>query len=215
MEMYIPVFLGVAVSYLIGSIPTAFIVGKAHGLDIREHGSGNVGATNVYRVVGKAWGILSLILDALKGFIPVFFAPYLIEQAALPADQLQMIFGVTAILGHMFPVWLKFRGGKGVATGLGVMLGLIPAPTLSALGIFIVTVALSRMVSLGSILAAASLVALYPVFYSVEATLPRFIFVGIIVLFIIFKHKANIRRIIRGEELKISFKKSKPEEETK
>ncbi|RME93475.1 MAG: glycerol-3-phosphate 1-O-acyltransferase [Candidatus Hydrogenedentota bacterium] len=210
--MDIVLVLGIISSYLLGSIPFSFLIGKAKGIDIRLHGSGNVGATNVFRVVGKAWGILALFLDLLKGLIPVLAIRLLLPNSEA-LHTYQMVFGLFAILGHTFPVWLKFKGGKGVATGLGVMLGLVPEATGIALVIFIVTVILSKMVSLGSILGALSLVISYPFLYSVEKSIPRLVFITVIVIFIVYKHKANIVRILKGEELKISFGKKKEETE--
>ncbi len=195
--------LGVAIGYLLGSIPTGYLIGKWKGIDIREHGSGNIGATNVWRVLGKKYGIPTLIMDALKGFLPLwiletFFISPMPLSVAIPA-----ILG--ALLGHMYPIWIRGRGGKGVATGLGALLYIIPYAVVVGVVVFLVTVFFSKYVSLGSMLGAISVVFAYVFFYGLggENTL-FFWFLVFIALYIIYRHKANIKRIIKGEESRIS-----------
>src|SRR5438046_4064321 len=142
-------FLLVLFGYLLGSIPTGYVLGFLAGVDVRKAGSGNVGATNVARVVGKRQGLLTLVADAAKGFIPVFVS----AQFGLSATVIGFV-GVAAFLGHLFPVFLKFQGGKGVATALGVFLGLAPLASLILILIFTVVVLSSRLVSLSSMTAA-------------------------------------------------------------
>ena len=196
-------------AYLLGSIPTGYILTQAlKGIDIREQGSGNFGATNVYRVVNPAAGIVVLILDIAKGLIPVIlFGDFILaRQPGLDPVLLCLILGVAAICGHNWTIFLRFKGGKGVATTAGVLLGLslkIPSLGLIAglsLGVWVLVVAISGFISLGSIIAACSL----PVFMVVfDQPLNLTIFAAALCLFVIFRHKSNIRRLLRGEEGKI------------
>ncbi|HSG06888.1 MAG TPA: glycerol-3-phosphate 1-O-acyltransferase PlsY [Longimicrobiales bacterium] len=188
-----------ALSYLLGATPTSYWVGKAfHGLDLREHGSGNLGATNSFRVLGWKSALPVMIVDVGKGFIPVWLFPQL---AAGPFGW-TLAFGGAAVVGHMFSLWVGFRGGKGVATSAGVFLGLAPWSVLGALAVWLVAVFASRMVSLASISAAVTL----PFFVWL---LPHRGGVGLVVftvalaLTVIWAHRSNIRRILRGEESRI------------
>ncbi len=185
-------------AYLLGSIPTGLIFAKAKGIDLRATGSGNIGATNVARTLGKKIGIIVLILDALKGAIPVaaLFSLNYHEQEAY----LLTATGIAAISGHCFPVWLRFKGGKGVATSLGVFLVTAPIATAIAVGIFIAIVVATKIVSAGSGTASITLpVAMHFLGHSWPA-----ISMAIAVTFIVLvKHRANFARIVRGEENKI------------
>lgn len=203
-------------SYLIGSIPFGYLAGKLiKGVDIREHGSRSIGATNAARVLGRHYFPIVLFLDASKGFGccvgGLLLSRYLLNP---PEADLALFAGLGALLGHFFSVFLKFKGGKGVATGLGVVLVLSPMPgdwlpltAFCALGVFFVVVLLTRMISAGSIAAGPSL----PVFYAIwlgdavtEApSLGRLAFFCLIALFLVVKHRSNIRRIIKGEESRI------------
>ena len=187
-------FLALALSYLLGSIPTGLWLGLwFRGVDIRESGSKNIGATNTMRVLGKPLGATALTADILKGLIPVVAIARL-----SPADvQLPMLCGVAAILGHSFSIFLTFRGGKGVATSAGVFLGLATWSTLIAVAVFAGIVATTRMVSLGSVGAAASM-AISVWFFPLSVVI-RVVAVLIAVL-IVVKHRANLRRIVKGEE---------------
>lgn len=199
--------LVILLSYLLGSIPFGYLIVRWNGGgDVRETGSGGTGATNVTRRAGKGAGLLTLALDALKGALAVILA-----RALLAED-----FGVNlhvagaalaAIAGHCFPVWLKFRGGKGVATGVGVFLVLAPLALLCALPVFVALVALTRYVSLGSIAATASLSPFVWLLYDAETRRQEFFSLIAVALaggaFIIFMHRANIRRLLNGTESKL------------
>ena len=186
----------IAFSYLLGSVPTGLWLGlKLRSIDIREPGSRNIGATNTLRVLGKRLGIFTLAMDVLKGWLPVAAALWLNAW-----DYLPILCGFAAILGHTFSVFLWFRGGKGVATSTGVFLGLAPFPTLIAALVFGVVVAATRMVSAGSIAAAAVLsVAVF--FYPTPG--PVRMVAVVVAALVILKHRANIRRIMKGEENRI------------
>ncbi len=193
-------FILVAASYLSGSIPTAYLLGRGFkGIDIREHGSGNCGATNVFRVIGKGAGILALFLDTLKGLIPVFFTLRFFPGHLI----LAVVVGLAAILGHNWTCFLKFKGGKGVATSCGVFLALIPIPTLIAMGFFLIGFIWTHHVSVGSLLGSASL-PLSAYFFKEPKILIYFTCGCVLLIFIL--HKKNIERIIKGEESKINLK---------
>jgi len=189
-------------AYLAGSIPFGLLVGYAvKGIDIRKHGSGNLGATNVFRVVGKKWGIGVLFLDALKGYLVLVGLVHWLTELG-PYTQLGL--GVTAILGHVFPIWLRFKGGKGVATSLGVFLALIPGPALVTFGVWIAVFVLSRIISLASLAAAL----FFPgvIFVMMAGTPARSAYLGISLLlagFIFFTHRANVGRLCKKEEKRI------------
>jgi glycerol-3-phosphate acyltransferase PlsY len=195
----------VVASYLCGSIPTGLLIGKKLGVDVRTRGSGNIGATNVARTVGKKVGVLVLVLDALKGAIPVALFRAFDLDAALslggPLDPyLVTAVGLAPILGHCFPVWLRFRGGKGVATALGVFLVVDPLALAVGAGLFAVLYAAFRIVSIGSMAAAlavpiASAILGRPVPVILLAAAGAAIVVG--------KHHGNIRRLLRRSELKV------------
>ena len=198
--------ISLVLTYIIGSIPFAYIYGKIfRKIDIREHGSGNVGATNVLRILGTKAGIIVLLLDILKGFIPVFIITII-----YPQTQWQpVLIGIFAILGHTFTIFLKFRGGRGVATSAGVFLALSPYTITAAILIFILVVVITKYVSLGSMFAAIFLVITHTIFFLLcESSNPYiFYFTLLLSFFIIYKHKPNIKRLINGTENKIKFKK--------
>lgn len=188
-------------SYLAGSIPFGLMLGRiVLGIDVRHHGSKNIGATNVGRVLGKKWGLICLFLDAFKGLLPVAFLPKLIcgaDHSAL--NDLAVLAGVATIVGHMFPCWLGFRGGKGVATSLGVVGMLSPWGLLVAVVAFFSTFAIFRIVSLSSIIAAVSFAAFYLTPYSPHSTSLGW-FSAAVPLLIIVQHRSNVKRLLRGEE---------------
>lgn len=191
-------------SYLLGSIPVGWIVARLFfKTDIRSKGSGNIGATNALRQFGTAVGLIVLLLDMSKGIIAVLLAKSIYGSGTM----MVVICGLLAILGHVFPIWLKFKGGKGVATAAGVFIALTPISLLIALLVFIVVVVITRYVSLGSIVAALSLLAvnLMSFFRQPNKDYALLILVVLIVAMIIYKHKENIARLIRGNENKISF----------
>jgi acyl phosphate:glycerol-3-phosphate acyltransferase len=195
------IFSGCAVvSYLLGSIPTGYLWARARGIDIRTVGSGNIGATNVMRALGKGPGITVLLIDALKGFLPVFLAPRIFPE--VQRHTLQIVCCVCVIAGHNWTCWLKFKGGKGVATTAGAMLAMLTLPLLSALAVWGIVFALSRYVSLASIVAAAALPVATWFF-----TRGLVWFTAIIGVVIIYKHKANIQRLLAGTENRVGAKK--------
>ena len=202
----------VILAYLIGSIPTAYILFKIKkGDDIRNYGSGNVGGTNIIRTLGVSWGLFTIIMDVLKGFIPV-----LISYLIYPEDLvLAAIASVAAVLGHIFPLYIKFKGGKAIATAFGAIIGVSAMPFVSnpiwmrilpifiILGIWGIVFAISRIVSLGSIIAAAiTPLAFFITKYPWAIVIAGF-FYGLLT---IISHRENIKRLIRGEEKKIKRK---------
>ncbi|HXA83034.1 MAG TPA: glycerol-3-phosphate 1-O-acyltransferase PlsY [Methylomirabilota bacterium] len=196
-----------AAAYLLGSIPFGLILAKLFaGSDIRKSGSGNIGATNVARVVGPAAGILTLLLDVAKGAAAVWLAGRFSEQNSTAL----MLAGVFALLGHCFPVWLGFNGGKGVAAALGVFLMLSPMAALSALLVFILVSLAWRYVSLGSVSAAAAMPLLMYFLWAPGHAPPLMVDFGTLfaTALIIFKHDANLQRLVDGTEPKFSFGKS-------
>jgi len=193
-----------AVAYLIGSIPSGYLIVRAtEGEDVREKGSGGTGATNVSRSAGKGAGILTLILDVIKGVFVVFLAGILSDGLFPFADWTIAFAGVLAILGHIFPVWLRFRGGKGVATALGVFLMLEPIVVVIALVVFAITFALTRYVSLASLVAISSIaIAILTLTLFDPLELPNAIAALLSAGLVIFAHRANIQRLIAGSEPK-------------
>lgn len=196
MSLTLPFFAALGLSYLLGSVPTGLWLGLwLRGVDIREAGSKNIGATNTMRVLGKPLGAAALAVDIAKGLIPVVF----IARLAPDAVHLPLMCGVSAILGHSFSIFLKFRGGKGVATSAGVFLGLAPWPALIAVVVFAIIAGATRMVSAGSVCAAAALavsVWFFPLSIVVQ------IATGVVAALVILKHRDNMRRIMKGEENK-------------
>ena len=193
-----------AVAYLIGSIPSGYLIVRAtEGEDVREKGSGGTGATNVSRSAGKGAGILTLILDVIKGVFVVFLAGILSDGLFPYADWTIAFAGVLAILGHIFPVWLRFRGGKGVATALGVFLMLAPIVVVIALVVFAIVFALTRYVSLASLVAISSItIAILALTLFDPFELPNAIAALLSAGLVIFAHRANIQRLIAGSEPK-------------
>lgn len=192
----------VVVSYLLGSIPTGYLLVRFfRKQDIRTVGSGNIGATNVLRSGGKGLGAATFILDVVKGAAAVLLGAYAARFVpTMAVRDVEALAALSAVLGHMFPIWLRFRGGKGVATGFGVFLVAAPWAALAAIGVFIVVCALTRYVSLSSILGAAS----FPVFawFMVNGPRPPFFIAvqAIVALLVIVKHHPNIRRLLTGTE---------------
>jgi glycerol-3-phosphate acyltransferase PlsY len=200
-------------SYLVGSIPFGYLIGRFNGLDIRRHGSHNIGATNVRRVLGRDWGIICFILDFLKGLLPViFFGEWLGSQMAVGLEWGAMFAIVGTISGHIFPFTLNFKGGKGVATSLGAILAVAFWPVLIGAIIWYITFLKTRIVSLASIVAAISMpIAAQLMFLMGIGGIHRtnIILMGIIAVLIIIRHKENIIRLRNGQENKFSKKTSK------
>ena len=196
-----PIFLFVVlVAYLIGSIPTGYWLGKLwKGIDVRQHGSGNLGATNVFRVLGTGPGVITLLIDILKGAIPVLLVKHLYPQFM----NLPIAAGIAAIVGHTTSMFVGFRGGKGVATSAGVFAALLPLPTAIAVGVFALSFALSRMVSISSILAALAL-SLAAFILSPERGLAYT--AAAVACLVIWTHRGNIRRILDGTESRFGSK---------
>lgn len=203
--MILNAFLVIAGSYLIGSIPTAFLAGKLlKGIDIRQVGSGNIGATNVFRSIGKTAGVGVLAIDMLKGVIPVLLAAQFAPGSC--TETFRIMAGLAAICGHNWTIFLNFKGGKGVATSTGVLLTLAPAATLAGFLVFVLAVTTTRYISLGSIIAASAVPLL--VWYLNPGQTELFYFVLVIAILIDLKHIPNIKRLIKHEEHKFSFKRS-------
>jgi len=192
---------GIITAYLLGTIPFGLIIGRlVKGVDVRKHGSGNLGASNVFRVVGKGWGLLVLALDVSKGYGAVRMAGFF---SGGMQEWFLIALAMAAILGHTFPVWLRFKGGKGVATSLGVFLAAAMVPTLITFGLWMIIAAISRMISVASM--GAALLFPFVIVLTVRETgiFPYLFGVSLILsIFIFFTHRSNIGRIIRGEESK-------------
>jgi glycerol-3-phosphate acyltransferase PlsY len=205
---------GCLLSYLLGAIPTAYLVGRAiKGIDIRQHGSGNVGATNTFRVLGAGPGIFVLVCDILKGVLAVVVVSRILAVDALTA---WIFFGLVAIIGHNWTVFLNFSGGKGIATSLGVLIGLtVQVPSfgpvlLVTLGVWVVIFVIFGFVSLASVTAAVAL----PVAAAVTAQPLPLVLLGVLCcLFIVIRHRSNIRRLVLGQESRVSlFGRSRPKD---
>ncbi|MDF3821070.1 glycerol-3-phosphate 1-O-acyltransferase PlsY [Leptospira sp. 96542] len=199
------ILFAIILSYFFGGIPVGYILAKRfRGIDLREHGSKNIGATNVGRVIGWKFGVLALFLDALKGAIPVYLASFI--DSPLSATTTQIVVGSIAILGHTFTPFLQFKGGKGVATALGVYMTLVPIVTICAVVIFFVVYKLSGFVSLGSIIGTLSM----PIWYFGTSYFlpnvnysPVIFFVLVATFFLIsYSHRENIKRLLQGKELR-------------
>jgi len=188
------------IAYLFGAVPFGLLVAKLHGVDIRSKGSGNIGATNVLRVIGKGWGVFTFVLDALKGFIPAFVFPRL---GSLDSEW-GVLFGLAAIIGHAFPVYLRFKGGKGVATSAGMLLGVAPLAVGVGLLFWIFCMAIWRYVSLASIVAS---VAAAVIVWVVDKGLVINIALTALGAMVIWLHRANIKRLLNGTENRFGKKK--------
>ncbi|CUS88959.1 glycerol-3-phosphate 1-O-acyltransferase PlsY [Candidatus Kryptobacter tengchongensis] len=205
----------IALSYLVGSIPTSIIVGKlVKGIDIRNYGSGNPGGTNVIRVVGLGWGIFVILFDAFKGFFATYFIAkwFYGDASILNLTTLQIIAGCSAVIGHIWTIFAGFKGGKGVSTSAGMLLGIAPVDLLISLMIFVIIVALTRYVSLGSIISAI----LFPFIIIFTEKILKLehsdfftllIFGSLIAVLIVYRHRSNIKRLIAGNENKLIFGK--------
>lgn len=188
------VILFLIAGYLLGSIPTSYLAGRKRGLDLRQHGSGNLGATNTVRVLGWRMGSVVLAADVLKGWFPAFF---FINWDGQPYGELAAAYGAAAILGHVYPVFVGFRGGKGVATGAGVFLALAPVALGVVLAIWALAVWLTRIVSLASLIAAVAAPLVVLVALGIGA--PFWLALGLMLL-VINAHRTNIRRVFSGQE---------------
>lgn len=202
-----------AISYLSGSVPYGYLIGKLKGIDIRQHGSCNIGATNVTRVLGKGWGRLCFACDFLKGFLPVLLFSLIVTADAATQSYIPVLCAFFAVLGHIFPVWLKFKGGKGIAVAAGAIFALAPLTLVCGLIVWAVTFFVSRYVSLASIFAAASLPVfcfIYSYVFSWEPggfSLAREILLIVLAALTILKHTSNIKRLLNGTENRFEKKK--------
>lgn len=199
----------IVLAYLLGSIPTSVWVSRYFfDIDIREYGSGNAGATNTFRVLGSKWGTFVMIVDMLKGLLSVklvYLLPYIIEND-FARTNLQIGLGLAAVLGHIFPIWADFRGGKGVATLFGLVLGVSPWSSLCCVGVFLLVLYLTRFVSLSSILASIAFPIFILVIFNVDNHAYR-IFAVAVALMVILTHQKNISRILKGSESKVPILK--------
>ncbi len=211
--MNISVLIAVIVcSYLLGSIPFGYILVRTFlGVDVRSIGSGNIGATNVARSGGKKLAIATFLLDAFKGWLPVFVVlhrPAISEAVALPPTTVGTIVAFSALVGHMFTVWLKFKGGKGVATGMGVFLALAPLAALLALAIFTIIVLVTRYVSLGSIVATAAFPAIVCWLEYGRFSPAALLLTTAAAFLVLFRHRQNIGRLWSGTENRVGARKA-------
>ena len=225
--IYILIALIAIAGYLLGSLPAGYLIARAKGIDIRKHGSGNIGATNVFRTLGKPWGILVFVIDALKGVLAVCLAakyvyyhpvvwshvvttePGIVTSVTkpFPPAAAAIIGGIAAIIGHNFPVWLKFKGGKGVATSLGVLAGLAPLAALIAFIVWALVFFGTGYVSLASIVAALIVPVAANFTASPDEKTPLICFTSVAALLIVLRHRPNIRRLLNGTENR--FRKNK------
>ncbi|KHE92541.1 MAG: glycerol-3-phosphate 1-O-acyltransferase PlsY [Candidatus Scalindua rubra] len=211
--MVLSYIIGIVLSYLLGSIPFGYLIAITKGIDIRTEGSGNIGATNVSRVLGRKYGLIIFFLDMFKAFTAVFFVPLLFSEIKYPttADNLLVILcGFSSIIGHAFPVFLGFKGGKAVATCFGVFIWLAPIAIAISFGAWIVTVLVSRYVSLGSMIGALTLVGTIVLVVDSPFGDSRYLTLlsVAVTILIIAKHTSNIKRIISGTEKKVFSKKA-------
>lgn len=201
--------LFIILAYLIGSIPSSVWVSKYFfDIDIREYGSGNAGATNTFRVLGKKWGTLVMIADMLKGLVAVKLAwllPFYVDDE-MARTSLQIGLGLAAVLGHIFPIWADFRGGKGVATLFGLVLGISPWSALGCVGVFLLVLFLTRFVSLSSIMASVAFPIFILIIFNVDNHAYR-VFAVAVALLVILTHQKNIGRLLRGSESKVPILK--------
>jgi glycerol-3-phosphate acyltransferase PlsY len=201
-------FVAALVGYLIGAIPFGYIIARIYGIrDIRLVGSGNVGAANVWRSAGPSAGILVLIFDIGKGVAAVLVASFMPATDTV-IEYLKLTAGFAAVMGHVFPVYLSFRGGKGVNTALGVMITLLPVEALIALTAFIITVVVSRYISLGSVLASIAFFAVVLIRWLLDFSGTHTVYVPasfLLVVLIVLAHRSNIKRLLSGDENRFSF----------
>ncbi len=197
-------------SYLVGAVPTGLLTGLAKGVDIRKIGSGNIGATNVLRALGKGWGLFTLVIDALKGLVPVLLFPMVAEKITgrVQTSELSLLCGVLAVMGHNWPVYLGFKGGKGVATSTGALVGLAPWCALAGFGVWLFVFLSTRYVSLASISAAVAICVLAWVTTMKDGSVLPLV-LTLLAIILIWKHRENIGRLLRGNENRIELRKKK------
>jgi len=198
----------ILLSYIVGSIPFGLVVSKVgYGVDIREYGSKNIGATNVLRSLGVLPGVIALSCDLLKGLLPVLYARFFLADLSIPAGLPEVLVSISVIMGHNYSVFLRFTGGKGVATSLGVFLAIDPRMALAGLAIFIAVVYTTRYVSMGSMTGMVAGPLMVIIFYPSDPKFYSYLFFTLISLFsVIYTHRGNIRRLLNGTERKIGEK---------
>ncbi|MEN9951457.1 MAG: hypothetical protein RLY85_2209 [Bacteroidota bacterium] len=201
----------VILAYMLGSIPTSLIISKTQfNIDIRDYGSGNAGATNTFRVLGSKWGSMVMFLDVLKGILAVklaFLIPYYSDNE-FARTNFQIGLGLAAVLGHIFPIWADFRGGKGVATLFGLIIAISPWTALGCVGVFLLVLFLTRFVSLSSILASMAFPVFILVIFNVDNDAYR-IFAIVVALLVVLTHQKNIGRLLSGSENKVPIFKNR------
>jgi glycerol-3-phosphate acyltransferase PlsY len=210
MTAFLAVLLAVAIGYACGSIPWGLWLGRwLRNVDVREHGSKNLGATNVYRVLGPGLGLLTLVLDVLKGAMPVWLVPALSEMDAFPGggEWCAVTVGLSTVLGHLFTMFAGFRGGKGVATTVGVLLALAPAAFAVFAAVFVAALALTRYVSVASTLGAIAFCIALLFVAPGGVTSPVFLLGLVLAALVVLRHRDNYRRLARGEERRFSFRR--------
>lgn len=187
-------------AYLLGSMPTGYLAGRLRGVDIRQVGSRNVGATNVFRTLGRGIGVAVMALDIGKGVAAVLLA------RALLTDPWPLVAAGLAIAGHVYPVWLRFRGGKGVAVGAGAVIGLVPLAAAIMFPVWALVVGVTRYVSVASIICA---LAFAPLAWALDASWPTVLFAGVASLAVLWRHRGNVARLARGTELRLDFRRAR------
>ena len=203
-------FIAAVAAYIIGATPCGYLAGRMRGVDIREHGSGNVGATNVIRVLGKGIGLPVFALDVVKGWLPVMLTRWVLERQGIPSVWPEIAAAVGAVLGHNFTFWLRFKGGKGIATSAGGFLALVPIPLVVAIAVWAVLFFTTRYVAVGSIGAAVAVPTAAAVLHAWrgEPALPLVGFATVVGLLGIWRHRSNIRRLLKGTENRFTRRKS-------
>jgi glycerol-3-phosphate acyltransferase PlsY len=194
--------------FFLGSIPTGYLMGRVRGVDVRKHGSGNIGATNVGRVLGRNWGLAAFAFDFAKGFLALFLLRVFVfpQDISWTVELLLVACGIAAILGHNYTPWLGFKGGKGVATSAGVLGALLPAALVIVFGLWAIAVLITRYVSLGSMIAAVALPPVTALLYPRQFV--YFALACLICVLVIWRHRSNIQRLRAGTESKLGAKKS-------
>ena len=192
-------------AYLFGSIPSGYLAGRFSGVDVRQHGSGNIGATNVLRVLGKPWGFAVFFADALKGFVAVRLAMLLASRSPATADYIEfyaIVAAAACVAGHSFPVWLRFKGGKGVATSAGSLAGVTPISAFTIFLVWLVVFKVTRYVSLASIVAATALPVIVGILVAMKQTQGTVLFYFSILMtaLVVWRHRSNISRLMNGTE---------------
>jgi glycerol-3-phosphate acyltransferase PlsY len=209
--MLLLAFIVILVAYLFGSIPWGYIAGRLNGIDVRKHGSGNIGATNILRVIGKPWGFGVFFADALKGFLAVRAALLLVANTAGAAEFAEfyaILAAAACVAGHSFPVWLQFKGGKGVATSAGALFGVVPIASISIFLVWLVVFLTTRYVSLASIVAALALPVVVGVLVHLKLTQGNVLlfFSMAMTALVVWRHRSNISRLLNGTEQRFARK---------